>query len=174
MKKLIVFLGFAVFLLTNCDNLQNGSQDNKQTPPTNLNDQKTQAVIDQEKIEQYLENLFLLEKAQTTSSGIYYLIEVEGDGISPSEKSNVRIKFQTSLLDGTVFENSKDFQKDGIVSFGISEQFIKGWKEALTLLKEGGKGTFIIPSRLAYGKRSSNKFPANAVLVYDIELVEVN
>ncbi|MGB1243091.1 MAG: FKBP-type peptidyl-prolyl cis-trans isomerase [Chitinophagales bacterium] len=174
MKKLTVLLGFALFLLTNCDNLQNGNQANKQTPPTNLNEQKTQAVIDQEKIEKYLEDLFLLDKAQTTSSGIHYLIEVEGNGISPSEKSNVKIKFQTSLLNGSIFEDSKDFQENGIVSFGISEQFIKGWKEALMLLKEGGKGTFIIPSRLAYGKRSSNKFPANAVLVYDIELVEVN
>ena len=174
MKKLIILLGLSVFLLTNCDKLRNGNASNKQTPPTNLNEQKTQAVIDKEKIEEYLDGLFLLDKAQTTSSGIYYLIEIEGEGIQPSEESTVKIKFKTSLLDGTTFESSNDFTDDGIVSFGIDEQFIKGWKESILLLKEGGKGTFIIPSGLAYGKRSSNKFPANSVLIYEIELIEVN
>ncbi|MEZ4885034.1 MAG: FKBP-type peptidyl-prolyl cis-trans isomerase [Chitinophagales bacterium] len=174
MKKLIFLLSLSLFLLTNCDNWQNVNKKNVQTPPTNLNEQKTQAAIDKEKIEKYLEDLFLLDKAQTTSSGIHYIIEIEGNGMSPSEESTVKITFQTSLLDGTTFEDSKDFQKDGIVTFGINEQFIKGWKEAIMLLKEGGKGTFIIPSGLAYGKRSSNKFPANAVLIYNIELIEVN
>ncbi len=173
MKKLIVLICLSAFLLTNCDNLQNSNQSNKQTPPTNLNEQKTQAIIDKEKIEEYLDGRFILDKAQQTSSGIYYLIEIEGTGIHPSEESTVDIKFQTSLLDGTTFEDSKDFKEDGIVSFGISEQFITGWKEAILLLKEGGKGTFIIPSGLAYGKRSSNKFPANSVLIYNIELIDV-
>ncbi len=174
MKKLILLISLSTFFLVNCDNWQSSNQANPQTPPTNLNKQKTQAAVDKEKIEQYLEERFLLDKAQVTSSGIRYLIEIDGEGIAPSEKSKVKIKFKTSLLDGTTFEDSKDFQKDGIVEFGISEQFIKGWKEAIMLLKEGGKGTFIIPSGLAYGKRSSNKFPANAVLVYNIELIEVN
>ncbi len=174
MKKFLSIIGISIFLLTNCDNLQTGRQTSNQTPSTNLNQQKNQAAIDQEKIEKYLEDLYLLDKAQKTASGIHYLIEMEGGGLRPSEESTVKIRFQTSLLDGTVFEDSKDFQEDGTVTFSINEQFIKGWKESIMLLEEGGKGTFLIPSGLAYGKRASNKFPANSVLIYKIELIEVN
>ena len=174
MKKIVFLIFLSTFLLTYCDNMQNGNPSKKQTPPTNLNQQRNQAAVDKDKIEQYLKELFLLDKAQITPSGIHYLIEIEGEGMTPSEESTVKIKFNTGLLNGTTFEDSKDFQEDGIVEFNVSEQFISGWKESIMLLKEGGKGTFIIPSGLAYGKRSSNKFPANSVLIYHIELIEVN
>ncbi|MBK8706215.1 MAG: FKBP-type peptidyl-prolyl cis-trans isomerase [Saprospiraceae bacterium] len=50
---------------------------------------------------------------------------------------------------------------------------IKGWQIGLPLLKEGGRGTFFLPSELGYGDNPRPGIPANAVLIFDIDLVDV-
>ena len=73
-------------------------------------------------------------------------------------------------MDGTQFDSSYD--RGAPLEFKLG-QVIKGWQEAIKLLKKGGKGTFLIPSHLAYGERGAGSaIPPNAVLVFDIELVD--
>ena len=111
-----------------------------------------------------------LADAKSTESGIYYIIEKEGDGNHPTLDSKVTAHYHGTLLDGTVFDSSvergqpADFPLRGVV---------KGWQEGVPLLSKGGKGKFILPSGLAYGSRSAGaKIKPNSVLIFDIELVD--
>lgn len=130
----------------------------------------TQADTDKNIILQYLiDNK--LTNAKSTDSGIYYVIEKEGDGTHPTLESKVTAHYHGTLTDGTVFDSSvergspADFPLRGVV---------KGWQEGVPLLSKGGKGKFIIPSGLAYGPRSpSPKIGPNAVLIFDIELIDI-
>jgi len=129
-----------------------------------------QATKDDVIIKNHLSKIGLEGKTQRTDSGIYYTIAKEGKGKNPTISDKVKVHYHGMLLDGTVFDSSVDrgtpaeFPLNGVV---------KGWQEAVPLLKPGGKGTFYIPSTLCYGSRSTGKIPANSVLVFDVELFEV-
>jgi FKBP-type peptidyl-prolyl cis-trans isomerase len=128
----------------------------------------TQAEIDKNLILQYaIDNLL---DVQSTASGLYYVIEKEGDGlVHPDMNSNITAHYHGTLLDGTIFDSSVD--RDQPFTFQLG-RVVKGWQEAIPLLTKGGKGKFIIPSKLAYGSRAAGKIPANSVLVFDIELID--
>ena len=74
------------------------------------------------------------------------------------------------LLDGTEFDSSykrgepAEFPVDGVIA---------GWTEALQLMKVGDKWKLFIPSDLAYGPQGNRSIPPNAVLVFDIELLDI-
>lgn len=128
-----------------------------------------QMATDKGLIDQYVAQKGL--KCKNTSSGIYYVIEKEGKGTSPTENSTVKVHYSGTLLDGTEFDSS--YSRNKPAEFPLNG-VIKGWQEAIPLLKPGGKGKFIIPSSLAYGPRAMGaKIPANSVLVFDVELLEV-
>jgi FKBP-type peptidyl-prolyl cis-trans isomerase len=74
------------------------------------------------------------------------------------------------LIDGTQFDSSYD--RGEPAEFGVT-QVIRGWTEALQLMKEGAKWQLTIPAELAYGSSSRPNIPANSVLVFDVELLEV-
>ncbi len=128
-----------------------------------------QARIDQKKITKYLEASHL--QMQSTESGIYYRIEEPGSGERhPGPDDHVKAHYKGTLLDGTVFDSSYDRGKP--LEFKLSG-VIKGWREAIALLKKGGKGTFIIPSELAYGpKGAGGAIPPNSVLIFEIALLD--
>lgn len=105
----------------------------------------------------------------STESGIHYVITQEGSGDFPNKKSQVKAHYAGTLLDGTPFDSSYD--RGEPLSFGLN-QVIVGWQEAIQLLQKGSKGTFIIPSDLAYGSRNMGVIQPNSVLVFDIELVD--
>lgn len=103
-------------------------------------------------------------------NGIYYTMTKEGTGLKPQKNSVVKAHYKGTLLDGTQFDSSYD--RGEPLKFGLG-RVIKGWQEILLTLNKGAKGTFIIPSGLAYGKRGAGgTIPADAVLIFDIELVE--
>jgi FKBP-type peptidyl-prolyl cis-trans isomerase len=127
---------------------------------------------DIEIIEQYLADNNIT--AQSTESGLRYVIDVEGSGDNPEPGDNVRVHYTGMLLDGTKFDSSLD--RNEPLEFAIGRmQVIPGWDEGIALLKPGGKGTLYIPSPLAYGERGAGGAIApNSVLKFDVELVEVN
>lgn len=109
-------------------------------------------------------------EAEQTSSGLRYIVEEPGNGTSfPSSSSYVTVAYIGKLLDGTVFDASPGGNP---LSFSLSGT-IKGWREGIPKFRKGGKGKLLIPSGLAYGAYSpSSKVPANAVLVFDIQLID--
>ena len=118
----------------------------------------------------YLEDNAKLEGIKQTASGLQYKVIQAGTGKSPTAENTVKVHYEGSLTNGTVFDSS--IQRGSPVEFGLG-QVIPGWTEGLQLMKEGGKTRFFIPSELAYGAAGSRNIPPNAVLVFDVELIEV-
>lgn len=113
-------------------------------------------------------------EAQSTESGLRYVIETEGSGASPAQGQMVFVHYTGTLLDGKQFDSSHD--RGEPLDFPIGQgNVIPGWDEGIALLKKGGKGTLYIPSPLAYGPRGAGAdIPPNAVLKFDVELVDIN
>ena len=124
-----------------------------------------QLVKDLKKIEEYLADNSLV--AESTASGLHYIIEEPGTGGHPNINSTVTVKYKGYLLDGTVFDDSGT----ETVTFPLNN-LILGWQEGIPLLQKGGKGKFFIPSGLGYGRQSTGSIPANSVLIFEIELVD--
>lgn len=122
--------------------------------------------IDRKIIQDYIKAEGL--NADSTESGLYYVIDKLGTGQYPNKYSDVSVKYKGYFTSGEVFENPST-----PATFNLS-QVISGWTEGIQLFKEGGEGTLLIPSRLAYGSRDSGTVPANSVLLFDIILYEVN
>ncbi len=127
---------------------------------------KTQAELDEKIITSYIADNNL--NATATGSGLYYVISVQGTGAQPNSSSNVTVNYKGSLRDGTVFDQSGAAG----ISIGLNS-VIEGWKEGIPLFKKGGKGVLLIPSALGYGDKATGKIPANSVLIFDIELLNV-
>ena len=110
--------------------------------------------------------------AQSTESGLRYVIEAEGTGSNPEQGQKVKVHYTGTLLDGTEFDSSAG--KDPI-QFPIGQGgVIQGWDEGIALLKKGGKATLYIPSQLAYGPRArSEVIQANSILKFEVELVDI-
>ena len=129
-----------------------------------------QAVKDQKVIEDYLEEKGLT--ANKTDEGVYYIITKEGTGDVPTVIDDVVVHYKGYTLKDFVFDSSYD--RGEKASFNLAG-VIEGWKIALPLLKEGGKGSFFIPSELAYGENPprGSGIGKNEVLAFDIELFTV-
>jgi peptidylprolyl isomerase len=109
---------------------------------------------------------------KTTESGLQYEVLTEGEGtVFPSSKSKVTVHYHGTLIDGSVFDSSVDRNKT--ISFKLN-QVIAGWTEGLQLMVVGDKFRFYIPSHLAYGNRSAGSIPAGSMLIFDVELFEIN
>jgi len=127
---------------------------------------------DREIIDAYLEENNIA--AQSTESGLRYVIEIEGKGEYPKPGDMVKVHYTGTLLDGTKFDSSLD--RNEPLEFTIGRgQVIQGWDEGIALLKKGGKGVLYIPSTLAYGQRGAGGvIKPNEVLKFEVELVEIN
>lgn len=108
-------------------------------------------------------------EAEKTASGLYYIIEDEGTGEQPDRNSDVRVAYKGYFTNGTVFDQSSP---EG-VPFNL-QQVIKGWTEGITYFKEGGSGLLLVPSHLAYGSENYRGIPGGSVLIFEIDLLEVN
>lgn len=136
-----------------------------------LAESKSQIDMERITIEEYLAKNNLT--AQHTASGLYYIIEKQGDGEKAEAGKTVTVNYTGKLLDGKVFESSLSPGRTPLrFPLGVG-RVIKGWDEGITLLNVGGKGTFIIPSPLGYGAHASGPIPANSILIFDIELLKV-
>jgi FKBP-type peptidyl-prolyl cis-trans isomerase FklB len=103
-------------------------------------------------------------------SGLQYKVITEGKGKSPKATETVTVHYRGTLIDGTEFDSS--YKRGQPATFPVGG-VIKGWTEALQLMKEGAKWQLVIPSDLAYGESGRQGIPPNAVLVFEVELVSI-
>jgi FKBP-type peptidyl-prolyl cis-trans isomerase len=106
----------------------------------------------------------------TLESGLQYEVLTKGSGTSPKSEDKVEVHYHGTLIDGEVFDSSIDrgeptsFQVDGV---------IKGWTEALQLMKQGAKWKLFIPADIAYGETGSNSIGPNETLIFEVELIGI-
>lgn len=109
----------------------------------------------------------------TTTSGLQYEDIKEGTGISPKTGQIIFVHYTGTLENGQKFDSSVDRGEPLQYTHGVG-MVIQGWEEGLATMKTGGKRRLHIPSHLAYGERGAGRLiPANANLIFDVELVEV-
>ncbi len=134
-------------------------------------DQAEQMEEDIAIIEEYLEENNI--DAETTESGLRYIITEEGSGQVPAPGDSVYVHYRGTLLDGTPFDASYD--RGEPFAFPLGQGWvIPGWDEGIALLQEGGKATLYIPSPLAYGAQArGGVIQANSILKFDVELVDI-
>ena len=111
---------------------------------------------------------------KSNPSGLKYYDMKVGAGPSPKVGQTVSVQYTGTLLDGTKFDSSYDHGGTPIdFPIGVG-QVIKGWDEGVPTMKVGGKRRLIVPGALAYGANPPTPtIPADATLVFDIELVAV-
>jgi len=113
------------------------------------------------------------EGATTTSSGLKYIIQEQGDGNKPHTGDRVSVHYSGYLTDGTKFDSSYDRNKPFEFPLGQG-RVIKGWDEGVALLNIGTKAKFFIPANLAYGSRGAGGvIPPNATLIFEVELLDI-
>jgi FKBP-type peptidyl-prolyl cis-trans isomerase len=108
----------------------------------------------------------------STASGLQYEVISSGpaDGKLPTDSDTVEVKYRGTLVDGEEFDSTKG---DATATFGVTG-VIKGWTEALKLMRPGDKWKLTIPPALAYGEAGSPpKIGANAILQFEIELLKI-
>jgi len=110
------------------------------------------------------------EGVKVLPSGLQYKIIEKGMGKTPTAADKVKTHYRGTLIDGTEFDSS--YKRNQPAEFPVN-QVIKGWTEALQLMKEGGKWELYIPANLAYGEQARPGLPANSTLIFEIELLEV-
>ena len=106
----------------------------------------------------------------TTASGLQYKVLREGTGPQPKATDTVEVNYEGRLTDGTVFDSS--YQRGQSISFPLNA-VIKGWTEGLQLMPTGSKFQFFIPPDLAYGLNAPPSIGPNQVLIFDVELINV-
>lgn len=108
---------------------------------------------------------------KSTASGLQYKVLTAGAGATPTATDTVKTHYRGTLIDGTEFDSS--YKRGEPATFPVNG-VIKGWTEALQLMKVGSKWQLFIPSALAYGERGAGAdIGPDAVLIFDIELLDI-
>lgn len=118
---------------------------------------------------------FLAENAKkpgvkTTDSGLQYEVITEGKGAKPKATDVVKVHYEGKLVDGTVFDSSR--QRGEPIEFPLN-RVIPGWTEGVQLMNVGSRYKLTIPANLGYGEDGAGPIPPNAVLVFDVELLDI-
>jgi FKBP-type peptidyl-prolyl cis-trans isomerase len=106
----------------------------------------------------------------TTPSGLQYKVLSPGDKKAPTitASDQVTVQYRGHLLDGTEFDSS--YARGMPATFPVTG-VIKGWQEALVLMKPGSKYRLFVPPDLAYGSVPRPKIPAGSLLIFEVEVV---
>lgn len=108
----------------------------------------------------------------TLPSGLQYEVIQTGSGDSPKATDQVTVNYKGTLIDGTEFDSS--YQRGEPAQFKVNA-VIRGWTEALQLMKTGSMWKLYIPSALAYGERGAGRqIGPNATLIFEVELISIN
>ncbi len=121
--------------------------------------------------EKFLANNAKKSDVKTLDSGLQYKVFEAGKGAKPKATDTVEVHYRGTLINGTEFDSS--FSRGQPATFPVNG-VIKGWQEALQLMKEGAKWQIFVPSDLAYGNRGAGaQIGPNATLVFDVELLKI-
>jgi len=116
--------------------------------------------------------LYVLEGAQTSSSGLQYLEENAGSGETPKAGEIITIHYTANLLDGTELANSYTMNEPVSTVWGAN-RLLPGWEEGVGMMKPGGKAKLVLPANLAFGEEGYGAIPPNAQIVMEVELLSV-
>jgi FKBP-type peptidyl-prolyl cis-trans isomerase len=108
----------------------------------------------------------------TTASGLQYRILQPGDPSAPSPRPTdlVSVRYRGTFLDGTEFDSSE--RHGGAAPLAVNN-LMKGWQEALVLMKPGSKWQLFVPPQLGYGMGARRNVPGGSLLIFEIELTSV-
>jgi FKBP-type peptidyl-prolyl cis-trans isomerase FklB len=121
--------------------------------------------------EKFLSENKAKEGVKSTPSGLQYKVLREGSGASPKETDTVVTQYRGTLINGTEFDSS--YKRNEPTTFPVN-RVIKGWTEALQMMKPGAKYQLFIPANLAYGERGAGQdIGPNETLIFEIELLSV-
>lgn len=104
-------------------------------------------------------------------SGLQYKVIEQGDGPVPTNDDMVTVRYEGTLIDGTVFDSS--YKRSPDTSDFRPTQVIKGWTEALTMMPVGSTWELYIPQELAYGSRQAGSIKPYSTLIFKVELVKI-
>ncbi len=144
--------------------------------PGNASLDLTVKVLDKSKLPAYED--FTIQKYMAansltgftkTASGLYYKIDAPGTGSPIAVDSTVKVEYEGKLLNGTVFDKTA---AGSPATLGLSD-VVKGWQEAIPLIKEGGTIRMILPSTLGYGLQGTQGIPAFSALFFNVKVTEV-
>ena len=111
------------------------------------------------------------EGVKVTESGLQYEVLEATIGQKPKATDKVRVHYEGTLIDGTVFDSS--YKRGESITFGLN-QVIKGWTEGLQLMSIGSKYKLYLPYQLAYGERGAGaNIPPYAALIFAVELLGI-
>ncbi len=128
-------------------------------------------VENAEKAKAFLEENKKKEGVVTLASGLQYKVINKGSGAQPTAVDQVKVHYAGRLIDGSTFDSS--YKTNQPATFRVNG-VIKGWVEALQMMKEGSKWEIYVPPEIGYGQRGSGRnVPPNAALIFEIELLEV-
>jgi len=136
-------------------------------------EQKQKEVGEKNKTEgaKYLEENKKKAGVKTTASGLQYKVVKDGTGEQHTSRDKVTVNYRGTLIDGTEFDSS--YKRGQPATFPVNG-VIKGWTEALQLMKQGSKYQLFIPSTIAYGERAMGPdIGPNSTLIFEVELQDV-
>ncbi len=110
------------------------------------------------------------KNVKVSESGLQYEVLKKGTGSRPKFTDKVEVHYHGTLIDGRIFDSSVN--RGQTATFPI-EGVIKGWQEILPMMKKGAKWRVTIPPDLAYGENASPNIGPNAVLIFEIELIDI-
>jgi FKBP-type peptidyl-prolyl cis-trans isomerase len=107
---------------------------------------------------------------KTTASGLQYEVLTEGTGKMPTINDTVSVHYRGTLIDGKEFDSS--YKRNAPAEFPVTG-VIKGWTEALQMMKVGSKWKLVIPPNIAYGEQGRPGIPPNSALIFEVELLSI-
>ncbi|MBR1808379.1 MAG: FKBP-type peptidyl-prolyl cis-trans isomerase [Paludibacteraceae bacterium] len=129
------------------------------------------AKVEKERGQKFLEENLKRAEVKSTASGLQYEVLSATIGQKPKATDRVKVHYEGTLIDGTVFDSS--YRRGEPITFSLN-QVIKGWTEGLQLMSVGSKYKLYIPYQLGYGEQGAGaQIPPYSTLIFTVELLGI-